>query len=318
MTVAMLLGDQQMVRQLLIQHAPVGESGQAVLIGLAAQFFTARSLFGEQGFELLDHLVHCQHHAFQFRRAGQFRQAQKLAFTDGLGLFDQRFERTQLPTQQPATEHGAEQSADQQPDQTAESTVPEFGQGELRIAQHFDPCRLLPAAHDQCVATFMTQIDQADKPSRHAFGLRRNAAFYQHLLIVDADDADVAEIATVENRTDHQLHHRRVIDLRGQRQSERGGRVLGVSAQLAECLLARAFQADKKTAAERHQQKQADGEKQLVAQFHSTLLAAAFSHRPRRSLRPASFAVRLASATVFSSRCCVFRHWHPAGTDLRH
>ena len=162
-----------MVGQLFIQQAPVGQARQAVLIGLGAQFFTARRLFGEQRLELLDHLVHGQHHAFQLRCARQFRQAEKLAFADGFGLSDHGVERTKLPTQQPATEHCAEQPAEQQPDQAAQCAVPEFGQGELRIAQHFNARHLFPAAHDQCIAALGTQIDQADEPAGNAFDLRR-------------------------------------------------------------------------------------------------------------------------------------------------
>ncbi|MNF56379.1 hypothetical protein D3C84_378630 [compost metagenome] len=168
-----------------------------------------------------------------------------------------------MSAQQPATKHGTEQAAHQQPDQAAEGAVPEFGQGELRIAQHFDPCGLLPAAHDQRIAALGAQVDQFDEPARYAFGRGSGSALHHDLLVFDVDHADAGEIAAVEDRTDHQFNHRRVVDLCGQRQPQRGGGILGVGAQLAEHLLARAFQADKKTATEGHQQKQADGQEQL-------------------------------------------------------
>ncbi|MNN02816.1 hypothetical protein D3C81_1154860 [compost metagenome] len=307
-----------MVGQLLVEQASVGQAGEAVQIGFGPQFFAARSLLDEQCLELFDHLVHRQHHPFQFRRARQFRQAEKLAFADGLGLSDHAVEWAKLPAQHPSSNHGAEQPAQQQPDQAAEGAVPELGQGELRIAQYFDPCQLFPAAHDQGIATFRAQVDQVDEPVRHTVDFCRCAAFHQGLLILEPDDADAAEIAAVENRTDHQLHHCRVIDLCRQRQPQRGGRVLGVGAQLAERLFAGAFQAGKKTAAERHQQEQADCQEQLFTQCHASLLAKAVSRRRCRTLRPASFSTRPASATAFSSRCCAGRRFCPAGTGLRH
>ncbi|MNR39901.1 hypothetical protein D3C85_1581450 [compost metagenome] len=108
MTLTALFGDQQMVRQLFIQQAPIGQPRQAVLIRLAAQLLTARRLFAEQRLELLDHLVHRQHYTFELRRAWQLRKAQELAFTDGFGLADHAVERTKLAPQQPATEHCTE------------------------------------------------------------------------------------------------------------------------------------------------------------------------------------------------------------------
>ncbi|MNG14676.1 hypothetical protein D3C84_984500 [compost metagenome] len=111
-------------------------------------------------------------------------------------------------------------------------------------------------------------MDQADEPARHTVDFRGGAAFQHRLVILDVNDADGTEVTAVKNGTDHQLHHRRVIDLRRQGQSQGSGCILGMGAQLAERLLARAFQADEKTAAERHQQEQADGQKQLFAQCH--------------------------------------------------
>ncbi|MNY21358.1 hypothetical protein D3C86_1548960 [compost metagenome] len=122
-----------------------------------------------------------------------------------------------MPPQQPVTEYGAEQSAQQQPDQAAQCAVPEPGQGELRIAQHFDARDLFPAAHDQRIGALWMQLDQTDKPAGNVLGQCRCAALDQHLLILDVDDPDAAEIAAVENRTDHRLDHCRVVDLRGQR-----------------------------------------------------------------------------------------------------
>ncbi|MNN59256.1 hypothetical protein D3C81_1743590 [compost metagenome] len=176
---------------------------------------------------------------------------------------------------------------------------------------------MLPAAGDQCIATFGTQIHQVDEPARHAVDLLGDAALHQHLPIFQVGHADVAEIAAVENRADHQLHHRRVVDLGGQGQAQGGRGVLGMGAQLAQRLLARAFQAGIKTAAERHQQEQADGKKQLVAQFHRALLGVATNRRRRRILRFAFFSGRLASATVFSSRRCAGGQVCRAGTGLR-
>ncbi|MND82737.1 hypothetical protein D3C80_745780 [compost metagenome] len=223
-----------------------------------------------------------------------------------------------MPAQHPSSNHRTEQPAQQQPDQAAEGAVPELGQGELRIAQYFDPCQLFPAAHDRGVATLRAQVDQVDEPVRHTVDFCRSAALHQSLLILEPDHANAAEITAVENRTDHQLHHCRVIDLCRQRQPQRGGRVLGVSAQLTERLLAGAFEAGKKTAAERHQQEQADGQEQLFTQCHISLLAMAVSRRRCRTLHSASFSTRPASATAFSSRCCADRRFCPAGTGLRH
>ncbi|MNF82989.1 hypothetical protein D3C84_653010 [compost metagenome] len=93
MTVAILLGDPQLIGQLFIEQSPVGQPCQAVPVGLAEQFFTARRLFGEQRLELLDHLVHRQHHAFQLRCARQSRQARELALADGFGLANHGVER---------------------------------------------------------------------------------------------------------------------------------------------------------------------------------------------------------------------------------
>ena len=118
---------------------------------------------------------------------------------DGFGLFDQGVQRAKLPTQQPATEDGTEQPAYQQPDQAAKGAVPEFGQGELRVAQHFHARRLLPAAHDQRVAPLDTQVHQADEPPRYALDTPGNVTLYQYLLILDIDNANAVEVATVEN-----------------------------------------------------------------------------------------------------------------------
>ncbi|MNQ48133.1 hypothetical protein D3C85_620000 [compost metagenome] len=108
-----LFGNQQLIGQLLVEQAPVGQPRQAVLIGFGAQFFAAGGLFGEQPLELFDHLVHRQHHPLEFRGVRQFGGAEKLPVADGFGLLDHGVQRTQLSAQQPATKHGTEQAAQQ-------------------------------------------------------------------------------------------------------------------------------------------------------------------------------------------------------------
>ena len=107
------------------------------------------------------------------------------------------------------------------------------------MTEHFDPGGLLPAAHDQGVATLGLQVDQAGEPGRHRLlAAAGGGALDDHVAVVDAHHADAGEVAAVEHRADHQLDHRRVIDVRCHRQPQRGGGILGVGAQLAEQLLA--------------------------------------------------------------------------------
>ena len=257
-----LLTDYQLMGQANIEQAAVGQAGDAVLIGLFTQFFAARRFFGEQGLQFFHHLVHRGDHALEFRRARHFGQGEKLAAGDGLGLLHHIVQWPQLGAQQPATEDRTDQAAEQQPEQTADGTVPEFGQGELRMTEHFDPRGLFPAAHDQCITTLGLQVHQFTEPERYAFrcGIVA-AAFDDDLVIRNAYHADAGEVTAVEDRADHQLDHRRVIHVRGHRQAQGCGGVLGVGTQLAEQLFARAFHTSDKTAGKGHDQEQANGEK---------------------------------------------------------
>ncbi|MNN79874.1 hypothetical protein D3C81_1965580 [compost metagenome] len=122
--------------------------------------------------------------------------------------------------------------------------------------------------HDQGFATLGLEVDQAGEPAGHLLGAGRHLPFEQHAVVADAQHADAGEVAAVEDRADHQLHHRRVVDVRGQRQAQRRGGILGMRAQLADHLRARAFQAGDEAAGEGHQQEQADGDEQLLQQGH--------------------------------------------------
>ncbi|MCY1439666.1 hypothetical protein D9M71_559110 [compost metagenome] len=173
-----------------------------------------------------------------------------------------------MQAQQPAAEGGAEQAAEQQPGQAAHAAVPQAGEGELWMAHHFDPGCLLPAAHDQGFAAFGVEIDQAAEPARHGVVARSHLPLDDDAVVTDTPHADAGVVAAVEYRVDHQLDHRRIVDVRGQRQAQRRGGVLGVRAQLADRLRARAFQAGDEAAGEGRQQKQADGDEQLLQQGH--------------------------------------------------
>ncbi len=91
-------------------------------------------------------------------------------------------------------------------------------------------------------------------------------ALDQRLAALDVDHPDAGEVAAVEDRADHQLHHRRVVHVRRQGQAEGGGGVLGVGAQLAAQLLAGVLHAADEAAAEGDDEEQADGEEQLLEQ----------------------------------------------------
>ena len=96
------------------------------------------------------------------------------------------------------------------------------------MADHLDPRRLFPAAHDQRVATLGLEIHQAFEPAGHrTLGMRLHA-LDQRLAALDVDHPDAGEVAAVEDRADHQLHHRRVVHVWRQGQAEGGGGVLGV------------------------------------------------------------------------------------------
>ena len=112
------------VVQLHLEIAAVGQPCEVVLIGLGAQFFAALGLLLKQRLELLDHLIHCLHHATQFRRARQIRQAEKLAAGNRMGLLDHVIEGLQLPTQQQRAEHRTQCAADQQPAKAAQCALP--------------------------------------------------------------------------------------------------------------------------------------------------------------------------------------------------
>ncbi|MCY1546875.1 hypothetical protein D9M68_828980 [compost metagenome] len=131
------------------------------------------------------------------------------------------------------------------------------------MAEYLDPRRLLPAAHDQVIAALGLEVDQFDEPAWHLVGGSGGAALDDDFLGGDTYHADAGEVAAVENRTDHQFDHRRVVRMWRHRQAEGGGSVLRVGAQLADQLLAGALHASDEAAGEGHHQEQADGEEQL-------------------------------------------------------
>ncbi|MNV03479.1 hypothetical protein D3C71_937490 [compost metagenome] len=265
-TGAGLLGVAHPRVQLHLEITSVGQTGQVVLIGLNPQFFTALGLFLKQRLELLDHLIHGLHHAPQFRRARQLRQAEKLTTGNGVGLLNHVIERFQLPTQQQRAQYRADHTADQQPDETAQGALPQLGQGKHRVADHLDPCRLLPATADDRIAASGLQADQFDEPVRHAGIGRDAAALHQCLVVGQIDHADARVVTAVEDRADQQLGHRRVVDIRRQGQRQRRRRVLGVGAQLVDVLGTRALEADHEAAGEGDDQEQTDSDQQLFEQ----------------------------------------------------
>ncbi|MNQ54906.1 hypothetical protein D3C85_689850 [compost metagenome] len=267
-TGAGLLGIAHPGVQLHLEVAPVGQPGQGVLIGLDSQFFAAFGLLLEQRLELLDHLVHRLHHTTQFGRARQLRQAQELAPGNGMGLLDHVVQWLELSTQQQRPQHGADRTADQQPAQATQCALPELGHGEHGMADHLDPGRLLPATTDQGIATGRLKANQLDEPTRHLTDLGRPAALDDGGVGLEVHHTDARVIATVEDRADHQLDHRRIVDIRCQRQRQRRGSVLRVGAQLIDVLRARALQADHEAATEGDHQEQTDSDQQLFEQRH--------------------------------------------------
>ncbi|MNF56793.1 hypothetical protein D3C84_382940 [compost metagenome] len=132
------------------------------------------------------------------------------------------------------------------------------------MAQHLHPRRLLPAAHDQGVAALGAQVHQLREPARHLVAGGGGAAFGDQAAIGNAHHADAGEVAAVEDGTDHQLDHRRVVHMGRHRQAQGGGGVLGVGAQLAEQLLAGAFHTREEAAGEGQREQQADGQEKLL------------------------------------------------------
>ncbi|MNI29042.1 hypothetical protein D3C73_828470 [compost metagenome] len=143
-----------------------------------------------------------------------------------MGLLDHVVQRLQLSAQQQRTQRRTDRAAEQQPAEAAERALPQLGDSEHRVADHLDPRRLLPATTDDRIPPCRFQADQLDEPVRHV-GHRRNAvAFDQRLVVRQIDHADAGVIPAVENRTDQQLDHRRVVDVRRQRQRQRRRGVL--------------------------------------------------------------------------------------------
>ncbi|MNL24124.1 hypothetical protein D3C87_1455470 [compost metagenome] len=119
-----------------------------------------------------------------------------------MGLLDHVIKRFQLSTQQQRPQYRADHPTDQQPRQTAQRALPQFGQGEHRVADHLDPRSLLPTTADDRITTGRLQADQFDEPGRDV-GIRRDtAAFYQCLVAGQINHTDAGVIAAVENRTD--------------------------------------------------------------------------------------------------------------------
>ncbi|MNN98960.1 hypothetical protein D3C81_2184870 [compost metagenome] len=68
--------------------------------------------------------------------------------------------------------------------------MPELGQGEHRVADHLDPCRLLPAAADDGVTSGGLKADQSNEPGRHAGRIRLSVTLHQHGVGTQVDDLD--------------------------------------------------------------------------------------------------------------------------------
>lgn len=136
------------------------------------------------------------------------------------------------------------------------------------MTDDLDPRRLLPATADKGVAASWLQADEVDEPLRHVAHLRDPTTLDDGLVGGQVDHTNAGVVAAVEDRADHQLDHRRVIDARGQRQGQCGGGVLGMGAQLIDVLGTRTFQADHEAAAEGHDQEHADCDQQLFEQRH--------------------------------------------------
>jgi len=144
--------------------------------------------------------------------------------------------------------------------------LPEFGQGKHRVTDHLNPRRLLPATADNGIAAGRREADHLHEPSRHAAGIRLGGTLHQDLVIAQVHHTDACVVATVKDRADHQFGHRRVIDVRRQRQGQRRGRVLRVGAQLVDVLGTRTLKADEEATAERDHQEHADSDQQLFEQ----------------------------------------------------
>jgi len=181
-------------------------------------------------------------------------------------LLDHIVQRAQLPLEQQHTECQAQCATQRQPQQVAQRCLPELADGKQRVADHLDTRRLAPAITDNGIALRRLQSYQPDKPGRHLGNHRHTRALDQNLLAVAGIHTDALEIATVEDRTDHQLHHRRVVDMRTERQAQRSRCILRMCTQLVDLLLAGTFNPQQETAGKVDQQQQADRDEQLLEQ----------------------------------------------------
>ncbi|MNW02091.1 hypothetical protein D3C71_1978260 [compost metagenome] len=64
-----LFAGDQLAAQAHVEAAPVGQAGEAVLVGFAGQVLAVLRRLGEQAAQLFHHLVHRQYHTTQFGRA---------------------------------------------------------------------------------------------------------------------------------------------------------------------------------------------------------------------------------------------------------
>ena len=183
-----------------------------------------------------------------------------------MGLLDHVVQRLELAAQQQRPQHRADRATHQQPAKAAQGALPELGHGEHRMADYLDPGRLFPAAADQGITTGWLQADQVDEPLRYLAHVGCTAALDNGAVGLEVHHTNARVITAVEDRADQQLDHRRVVDVRGQRQRQRRGRVLGVGAQLIDVLGPRTFQADHEAAGEGDHQEQADSKQQLFEQ----------------------------------------------------
>ena len=109
------------------------------------EFLAARSFFVEQCLELFHHLVHRVDHPAKLRRARQVRRAEKLAAGDGIGLLDHVLQRAQLALEQQHAQADAHEADQRQPQERRVGVLPQLGDGEIRVADHLDMGRLIPA-----------------------------------------------------------------------------------------------------------------------------------------------------------------------------
>ena len=198
-----------------VKGPAVADAGERIVVRLLAQGLRALRLLAEKRLKLSDHHVHGVDHPTQLGRFGQCRQVEKLPAADGNRLFDDVVQRTQAATQQQDHAQYAQRATADQPQKAGDGAVPQARQRKHRMADHFNACRLGPAAHHNGVTHSRIQRHQLHKPLGYAGALRGVAAFNNRFAGFNVDDPDTVKVAAVKNRVDHQFGHGRIVDMRG-------------------------------------------------------------------------------------------------------